>query len=113
MEGVNFYRIFLISTFLLLGIFIAEYITGRSNSPQSSLTNYSNQKFPSLFIGFGVSTIERVYHIHHWVWASLSCILAIILNYWEVGAFLLGIALQGLSYEDRFMFSVDVGETFK
>lgn len=34
---------------LSLGIIVAEIITGRPKGPPSALTNYPNQKFPSLF----------------------------------------------------------------
>ena len=54
---------------LCIGALLAETVTGRPNGPLSAITNYPNQKFPSLFIGLGVSKIERAYHIHHWIWS--------------------------------------------
>ena len=91
----------------MLGAIIAEFVTGRPKGPLSSLSDYPHQKLPSLFIGFGVSNVERIYHIHHWVWAAIGTIILIFLGYLWLAAFLGGIILQGLTYEDRFMFRVD------
>ena len=95
----------------LLGAAIAEFVTGRPNGPLSSISNYPNQKWPSLFIGFGISKIERAYHIHHWMSGTMLVILLMpfttfIEELWYVEAFLAGIILQGLTYGDRFMIRI-------
>ena len=87
---------------LFLGIIIAEIITGRPQGPLSALTNYPNQRFPSLFIGFGHSNIEHVYHIHHWIWSLPVSIIMFSIDQLEIAAFFAGICLQGLTYGDRF-----------
>lgn len=91
---------------LSLGILGAEIITGRPEGPISSLTNYPNQKFPSLFIGFGHSNIERAYHIHHWIWSLPFSIILFSIGQLEIAAFFFGSCLQGLTYGDRFHFKV-------
>jgi hypothetical protein len=92
---------------LCLGVLVAELVTGRPKGPLSSLSDYPNQKMPSMFIGFGVSKMERAYHIHHWVWAAIISIVLIALGYLVWAAFFCGITLQGLTYGDRFMFKVE------
>ena len=91
---------------LSLGIIVAEIITGRPKGPPSALTNYPNQKFPSLFIGFGISNIEHAYHIHHWIWSLPICIIMSWAGQFEITAFFIGICFQGLTYEDRFHIKV-------
>lgn len=93
---------------LSLGIIIAEIITGRPRGPLSALTDYPNQKFPSLFIGFGHSNIEHAYHIHHWIWSLPVSIIMFWTDQLEIAAFFAGICLQGLSYGDRFHVKVIV-----
>jgi len=91
---------------LSLGIIIAEIITGRPEGPFSALTNYPNQKFPSLFIGFGRSNIEHAYHIHHWIWSLPISIIMFWTGQLEIAAFFVGTCLQGLTYGDRFHIKV-------
>jgi len=86
----------------LLGLFISELITGRPQGPTSSLTNYPNQKLPSLFIGLGISKIERAYHIHHWMYGLALLLISLIFNKIEIAGFFLGVTLQGMTYKDRF-----------
>lgn len=92
---------------LSLGIILAEIITGRPEGPPSALTNYPNQKFPSLFLGLGVSNIEHVYHIHHWMWALFISLIMFWAGQLEITAFFLGISFQGLTYADRFHIKVE------
>ena len=92
--------------YLLLGIVIAEIVTGRPKGPTTSLTEYPNQKFPSLFIGFGISKLEVVYHIHHWIFGLIFTISSLLLSQIELAGFFLGITIQGLSYQDRFHIKV-------
>lgn len=91
---------------LSLGILVAEILTGRPEGPLSSLTNYPNQKFPSLFIGFGDSKIERAYHIHHWIWSLPISLILFWVGQLEIAAFFVGSCLQGLTYGDRFQIKV-------
>ena len=88
---------------LFFGIFVAEIITGRPQGPFSALTNYPNQKFPSLFIGFGHSNIEHAYHIHHWIWGTILLIISLIYGNIWFSTILLGIVVEGLLYSDRFV----------
>ena len=92
--------------YFLLGITLSEIITGRPKGPTSSLTEYPNQRFPSLFIGFGVSKIESVYHIHHWMYGLALSIISLLSSQLEIAGLFLGITLQGLSYQDRFQIKV-------
>ena len=91
---------------LSVGMIVAEIITGRPEGPFSALTNYPNQKFPSLFIGFGHSNIERAYHIHHWIWSLPLSIIMFWTGHLEIAAFFVGTCLQGLTYGDRFHIKV-------
>ena len=91
---------------LFFGIFVAEIITGRPEGQFSALTNYPNQKFPSLFIGFGHSNIEHAYHIHHWIWSLPISIIMFWTGQLEIAAFFVGTCLQGLTYGDRFHIKV-------
>ena len=79
---------------LSFGVLLAEIVTGRPNGPLSSLTNYPNQKFPSLFIGS--------YHIHHWMWCLPLSLILFQIGQLEIAAFFVGCCLQGLTYGDRF-----------
>ena len=90
----------------LIGAIIAEFITGRPDGQLSSLSYYPNQKLPSIFIGFGVSNIERAYHIHHWVWSLIAMCVFGFLGYLWIASLFGGVTLQGLTYGDRFMFKV-------
>jgi len=92
---------------LSLGIILAEIITGRPEGPPSALTNYPNQKFPSLFLGLGVSNIEHVYHVHHWMWSLCISLIMFWAGQLEITAFFLGISFQGLTYADRFHIKVE------
>jgi len=89
------------------GVFMAEYITGRSNKEGSSLTYYPKQKLPSLFIGFGNGHIDYLFHIHHWMWSFILGLIMLGFNQLEVSVFLAGVCCQGLSYPDRFYIRVD------
>jgi hypothetical protein len=91
---------------LSLGILVAEIVTGRPEGPLSSLTNYPNKKFPSLFIGFGHSNIDRAYHIHHWIWSLPISLILFWVGQLEIAAFFVGSCLQGLTYGDRFHIKV-------
>jgi hypothetical protein len=93
---------------VMLGATLAEFVTGRPKGLISSLSDYPNQKMPSLFIGWGVSKIEKAYHIHHWMWAILITIILFLFDYSYYSMFFLGITLQGLTYEDRFMINVNM-----
>ena len=93
---------------LFLGIFVAEIITGRPRGPLSALTDYPNQKFPSLFIGFGISNIEHAYHIHHWIWSLPVSVIMFWAGQLEIAAFFVGTCLQGLTYGDRFHIKVNL-----
>ena len=93
---------------LSLGIIVAEIITGRPDGLLSSVTNYPNQKVPSLFMGFGHSNIEHAYHIHHWIWSLPISIIMLWIGQLEIAAFFGGTCLQGLTYGDRF--HIKVGE---
>ena len=93
---------------LSLGIIIAEMITGRPKGPLSALTDYPNQKFPSLFIGFGISNIEHAYHIHHWIWSLPISVIMFWAGQLEIAAFFVGTCLQGLTYGDRFHIKVNL-----
>ena len=93
---------------VLLGMLVAELIVGRSTGTISSLSNYPYQRLPSIFIGIGKSKIEYVYHIHHWTWSIVVGSILFLLEFYEVALFFLGIALQGLTYKDRFMIAVDL-----
>ena len=107
MRNIDIVALFL---FILLGVIVSEILTGRSKGTISSLTNYPNQKCPSLFIGFGISKIKIVYHIHHWMIGLLLCIVSFIYGVIELTGFFLGITLQGLTYKDRFYIKVILSE---
>lgn len=103
MRNIDITALFL---FILLGVIVSEILTGRPKGTISSLTNYPKQKFPSLFIGFGISEIKSIYHIHHWMFGLLFCIVSCIYGIMELTGFFLGITLQGLTYKDRFYIKV-------
>lgn len=42
-------------------------------------------------------------HIHHWIWGLIGLIISLIYKYKYTSAVLLGIVLEGLSYNDRFV----------
>lgn len=83
---------------LSFGVLLAEIVTGRPNGPLSSLTNYPNQKLPSLFVGS--------YHIHHWMWCLPLSLILFQIGQLEIAAFFVGCCLQGLTYGDRFHIKV-------
>jgi hypothetical protein len=93
---------------LCVGVFVAEVVTGRPEGPISSLTDYPNQKWPSLFVGIGVSKIQTAYHIHHWMWSFLLVWIFYFVGLESLAALCSGICLQGLTYEDRFKIKVDM-----
>ena len=62
----------LLIALFVLGIFLAEYITGRPSGEISALTQYPHQKLPSIFLGWGAGEITQLYHIHHWMWCIVS-----------------------------------------
>ncbi len=103
---INYLTIWL--TLLCIGALLAEAVTGRPNGPLSAITNYPNQKFPSLFIGLGVSKIERAYHIHHWIWSLCFTWGSYFFGNMYLTCFFSGICLQGLSYGDRFKIRVNM-----
>ena len=100
------YQTFLI--FFLMGVVVSEIIVGRPVGPTSSLTKYPKQKLPSLFIGLGISNIERAYHIHHWMHGLFLLLISLLCGFMELSGFFLGITIQGLSYKDRFHIIVPI-----
>lgn len=42
-------------------------------------------------------------HIHHWMWGLIGLIISFIYKNKYITAVLLGIVLEGLSYNDRFV----------
>ena len=91
----------------VLGILLAEYITGRPQGDISALTQYPNQKLPSIFIGWGVGEITKLYHVHHWMWCSVSSFVFALFNQFELAAFFMGCCVQGLTYSDKFHIRID------
>jgi hypothetical protein len=56
---------------------------------------------------FVAKNFESIYvnniHIHHWMWGLIGLIISFIYKYKYTSAVLLGIILEGLSYNDRFV----------
>tara|TARA_R110001592_G_scaffold192755_2_gene439599 strand:+ start:697 stop:1023 length:327 start_codon:yes stop_codon:yes gene_type:complete len=92
----------LLIALFVLGIFLAEYITGRPSGEISALTQYPHQKLPSIFLGWGAGEITQLYHIHHWMWCIVSSFVFALFNQFEIAAFLMGCFVQGLTYPDKF-----------
>ena len=99
-----------IAACFFVGMFLAELTTGRPKGVLSALTQYPRQKLPSIFIGFGHSKIERAYHIHHWMWSKPLIGVFFLLEEYLLAAVAAGICVQGLTYADRFMIRVKIGD---